>query len=164
MFWLLTAGGILDLLAYNQEDYSIWLHEARQVAATNQKQGDIGQGLRRQQRIKDSGVPCEMSTSRGRVAPIRTRLLTEGSGDVSRTSEIMLESSKLFLADNSNLVPAKNPVRDNKSGHISKSKVGVAPESHVTDYRISKGSRSDIFMTSTPRATTNGLKINDVII
>ena len=38
-FWLATSGGVLDLLAYNEESYNLWLLELERVAARNERVG-----------------------------------------------------------------------------------------------------------------------------
>ena len=167
----MTAGGVLDLLAYNQDDYSVWVREARRVAMTNEHLRDTGQALRRQQRIKDSGVPSRPSTSQSRTRVAPTSLveeaqgMSEGSGDIAQSAN----KSKLFLASNNRVVssPASMPVREDRSGQFTKSRsrVGITPsDDHVTSHMtgIPAGFRSDIFMTSTPKVTPNEL-VNDII-
>ena len=71
----MTAGGILDLFAYNQDDYATWMREIATVAESNACVGNTGQSLRGQERIRESGVSSRpvsshSRTSRGKIAPI----------------------------------------------------------------------------------------------
>ena len=159
VFWVMTSGGVLDLLAYNENDYSSWLREIGQVAVTNAQHGDVGQGLKRQQRIRGSGVPSASTPSRGQIAPSsivdHTPLSTESQSNISNVSE----RSAIFVSPNTTTT-VSSPVRVQRPS--SRSQVGVAPGSHVTEYKIPKGFKSDIFVTSTPKAIA-GNGHNDII-
>ena len=154
----MTSGGVLDLLAYNENDYSSWIRAIGQVAVTNAQHGDVGQGLKRQQRIRGSGVPSAPSISRGQIAPSpvvdHTHLSTESQSDITNMSE----TSALLIAPTATTVSL--PVRVQRSS--GRAQVGVESGSHVTEYKIPKEFNSDIFMTSTPKPiTSNGQ--NDII-
>ncbi len=102
----------------------------------------MGQGLKRQQRIKGSGLPSPPTHRRHKVVPSLINDTTHLSSQLNATN-----SSKLFIASDSTTTP-HTPV--------SSDCVGVALGDHVTDHMTQKGFRSDIFVTSTPMA-------NDVI-
>lgn len=79
----MTAGGVLDLFAYNQDDYAAWIREITKVAESNACVGNVGQSLRGQERIRESGVSSRpvsshSRTSRGKVAPISSNQFEQG--------------------------------------------------------------------------------------
>ncbi len=146
VFWVLTSGGVLDLLAYNEVDHSIWLQAIETVGQDNARRGDVGQGLRRQQRIKGSGLASPPVQPRQRVVPSLIENIAPTDTSQLNTSN----ASKLFIGGVSTSTPRF-------STPVTSEQVGVALDSHMTDYTSSKiFNKNDVFITSTPRA-------NDVI-
>lgn len=102
MFWVLTAGGVLDLFAYNHDDYTVWTREIAKVADSNAQVGNIGQSLRGQERIRDSGMGTRPASShsqrsRTRVAPATVNRST--SPPVNKTGPSLSTEATAGLTD-----------------------------------------------------------------
>ena len=72
VFWVLTGGGVLDLFAYNEDAYGMWLANISSLAAANAKRGLENLPLKKQSQTT-SGRPASSSHgrhSRASVAPV----------------------------------------------------------------------------------------------
>jgi len=138
-FWLATSGGVLDLLAYNEEAYNLWLLELERAAARN---GHVGHSVL--QAFKGSSVragvgshtpfPSSGGTRHSAkvavVSPAEVGVYggggrdSSGKGGEQRTADV-----SVFLSDQtSDCRPKGYGVREAGSGKVMLPKgVQVAP-------------------------------------
>ena len=70
VFWVLTGGGVLDLFAYNEDAYGMWLNNISNVANSNVKRGIENLNLKNQSRTQSRPASSHsMKYSRATVAP-----------------------------------------------------------------------------------------------
>lgn len=99
VFWVLTGGGVLDLFAYNEDAYGMWLVNITSLAASNAKKGLENLPLKKQSRTTSRPSSTHGRYSRAAVAP--------GNYDASEVSSL---SSAL------NFGPTTEATNDNTNG------------------------------------------------
>lgn len=95
-FWLVTGGGILDLFAYNQEAYEVWVSELEHLAGKNASTSVMAKGSA----FKNSSVYSRPSSShstvsKASIAPSLSRASGQGATPVVRES-VGLSRSSIF--------------------------------------------------------------------
>ena len=71
VFWVLTGGGVLDLFAYNEDAYGMWLANISSLAAANAKRGLENLPLKKQsQTMSRPASSSHGRYSRAAVAPV----------------------------------------------------------------------------------------------
>ena len=96
-FWVATSGGVLDLLAYNQDSYEIWITELERLASDNAAKGGpamVAGGFKGNS-VHSSRPSSSMSAvSRASIAPSVGRAFGSDTG-MSR-HEVMSSRSSIF--------------------------------------------------------------------
>lgn len=70
VFWVLTGGGVLDLFAYNEDAYRMWLDNVGSLASRNAKRGIENLKLKKQSRTNNRPSSSNTRYSRATVAPV----------------------------------------------------------------------------------------------
>ena len=84
VFWVLTGGGVLDLFAYNEDAYGMWLNNISNVANSNVKRGIENLNLKNQSRTQSRPASSHSTKySRATVAPSDNLTNEEGSSTLS---------------------------------------------------------------------------------
>ena len=85
VFWVLTGGGVLDLFAYNEDAYGMWLNNISNVANSNMKRGIENLNLKNQSRTTSRPASSHsVKYSRATVAPV-DNLANEGNSSTTRS-------------------------------------------------------------------------------
>ena len=84
VFWVLTGGGVLDLFAYNEDAYGMWLENISSLASKNAKRGIENLSLKKQSRINSRPSSTLSHYSRATVAPVN-HVTNDASTSLSST-------------------------------------------------------------------------------
>ena len=70
VFWVLTGGGVLDLFAYNEDAYKMWLDNVGSVASMNAKRGIENLNVKKQSKTNSRPSSSHGRYSRATIAPV----------------------------------------------------------------------------------------------
>ena len=70
IFWVLTGGGVLDLFAYNEDAYEMWLQNISSLANKNVQRGIENLPLKKQSKTNTRPSSTHSHHSRATVAPV----------------------------------------------------------------------------------------------
>lgn len=121
IFWVLTGGGVLDLFAYNEDAYAMWLENISSLAGKNAQRGIENLPLKKQS--KTNTRPSSTHGRHSRVTVVPTDYVTNDTSTAS--------SSTLAFEPSASLGEA-NLIRD--GGDMSSSNVATAWTSGSPSY------------------------------
>ena len=152
VFWVMTGSGVLDLFAYNQDAYSRWVNDIRDIAEKNALLGDqelFERNVHTRSRNSSRPASRRSNVSRSSVAPV----LLHANSQESRSPPITSPVTPTALKPKQTEMKVQPPHRSVSCQQSSEERVGAdieVQQSNTEGFSRRRGISMQPAFTSTP--------------